>query len=406
MPFVELPAGRFHYGTVGAGHPFVFQHGLGGDIGQPLAGAENFHGWQTAAMDCRGHGQTAASLDPGGLSFGQFAEDLAACLDALSVGRAVVGGISMGAGVALAFAASHPERVVGLVLVRPAWLDQPFPENLRWFPQVASLLETHPPEEAMRRFQRSPEFARLEAESKPAADSLVAQFQRPQARARATVLAAMPASVPVMDLTVCGRLEVPTLVVVNERDPVPPTAMGETLAAVIPGAAFCRITSKAESEARHQTDLVRAVANFLDLLTPRLDTSTRPITVAADNLSAVWQGPGTPPAWKSGPRVRRPGARCGCGCSPVGCAASASWPPPWPACTELPPPRSGRPTPSSSRSSPSSGPSPRPAASTVLWPTSRAGACAWTASSPTSCRCPSMARPSPARGSGVPSKPC
>lgn len=273
MPFVNLPAGRFHYGAVGAGRPFVFQHGLGGDVGQPLAGAEDFHGWRTLAMDCRGHGQTAASLDPAELSFGRFADDLAAWLDALSVARVVVGGISMGAGVALAFAASRPKRVAGLILVRPAWLEQPLPENLRWFPQVARLLEAHPAGEAAGRFQRSPEFAQLESESKPAADSLLAQFHRPQARARAAVLAAMPASVPVPDLSVCRRWQVPTLVVVNGRDPVHPAAIGEALAAAVPGAALCRITPKAESEARHQAELLRSLADFLHPLQTRFTPS-------------------------------------------------------------------------------------------------------------------------------------
>ena len=79
------------------------------------------------AMDCRGHGQTEANLDPSRISFAQFAEDLAMLLNSLSIERAVVGGISMGAGVALAFALAHPERVNGLMLVRPAWLDASLP---------------------------------------------------------------------------------------------------------------------------------------------------------------------------------------------------------------------------------------------------------------------------------------
>ena len=57
-------------------------------------------------MECRGHGQTEACLDPSRISFAQFAEDLAVLLDSLNIERAVVGGISMGAGVALAFAFS------------------------------------------------------------------------------------------------------------------------------------------------------------------------------------------------------------------------------------------------------------------------------------------------------------
>jgi pimeloyl-ACP methyl ester carboxylesterase len=91
----------------------------------------------------------------------------------------------MGAGVALAFALAHPERVNGLILVRPAWLDRPFPTNLRWFPLVASLLQEYPADEAAHRCEQSPAFSELAAESKPAAESLLGQFRRPHARERA-----------------------------------------------------------------------------------------------------------------------------------------------------------------------------------------------------------------------------
>ena len=127
MPSIDLDGELFHYACVGEGLPFVFQHGMGADVMQPLSSGGNLAGWRMIAMDCRGHGQTEANLDPARISFAQFAEDLAMLLNSLNIERAVVGGISMGAGVALAFALAHPERVTGLVLVRPAWLDHRFP---------------------------------------------------------------------------------------------------------------------------------------------------------------------------------------------------------------------------------------------------------------------------------------
>jgi pimeloyl-ACP methyl ester carboxylesterase len=125
----------------------------------------------------------------------------------------------MGAGVALAFALAHPERVTGLMLVRPAWLDHPFPPNLRWFPLAAGFLQEYPADEAAQRFARLPEFSELKAASKPAADSMLGQFRRPHARERAGILAGMPASVPVTSLTHCQQLQIPVSVVVNAHDP-------------------------------------------------------------------------------------------------------------------------------------------------------------------------------------------
>jgi pimeloyl-ACP methyl ester carboxylesterase len=264
MPSINLHGELFHYGSVGEGLPFVFQHGMGADVTQPLSSGGNLAGWRMIAMDCRGHGKTEANLDPARISLAQFAEDLAALLDSLNIERAVVGGISMGAGVALAFALAHPERANGLILVRPAWLDRPFPPNLRWFPLAASLLQEYPADEAAHRCKQSPAFSELAAESKPAADSLLGQFRRPHARERAVILARMPASAPVTSLTQCRQLQILTLVVVNARDPVHPDILGEQLAAAIPGAALSRITSKAESETLHQADLARTLQDFLE----------------------------------------------------------------------------------------------------------------------------------------------
>ena len=197
MPSISLNGELFHYASVGEGSPFVFQHGMGADVTQPLSSGRDLVGWRSIAMDCRGHGQTEANLDSARISFAQFADDLKGLLDALKIERAVVGGISMGAGVALAFALARPECVTGLALVRPAWLDRPFPPNLRWFPLAARLLQEYPPYEAAQHLQQLPDFSELKAASQPAADSLLGQFRRPRARERAGILAGMPASVPV-----------------------------------------------------------------------------------------------------------------------------------------------------------------------------------------------------------------
>ncbi len=268
MPFVDLAGGRFHYAEVGSGRPFVFAHGLGGDASQPLGFCTDLDGWRAVAIDFRGHGRTVAGLESAQLSFDGFAGDLAAVLDRLRLDRVVLGGISMGAGVALALALAQPARVTGLALVRPAWLDASFPANLRAFPLVARLLEEHGEDEGERRFRQSPEFAELAAGSTAAATSLLAQFHRPQARARCAVLAAMPGSVPVRPLARCGELRVPTLVVVNGQDPVHPEALGEQLAAAIPGARLGRITPKAVAESRHASDLEGVLREFLGALGP------------------------------------------------------------------------------------------------------------------------------------------
>src|SRR5262249_38797642 len=110
----------FHYLDVGQGMPFVFQHGLGGGIRQSAGLFSPPEGIRLLCLDARAHGRTQPLGDPSALSFDVFGDDLVAWLDYLGVERAVLGGISMGAGVALNVAVRYPERVAGLVLSRPA----------------------------------------------------------------------------------------------------------------------------------------------------------------------------------------------------------------------------------------------------------------------------------------------
>ena len=98
-------------------------------------------GVRLLSFDARGHGGTIALLDPERLTFSSFADDLCSLLDHLTIHAAVVGGISMGAGVALNFALRFPDRALGLILCRPAWLHERSPKNLQVYPQIASLIE-------------------------------------------------------------------------------------------------------------------------------------------------------------------------------------------------------------------------------------------------------------------------
>lgn len=90
------------------GHPFdrsMWQPQLA-----PVAAAD----WRVIAPDLRGYG--ASAVTPGRVTLEVFADDLAALLDALGVDDVVVGGLSMGGQIAMAFAERHAHRLRGLVL--------------------------------------------------------------------------------------------------------------------------------------------------------------------------------------------------------------------------------------------------------------------------------------------------
>ena len=174
----------FHYLDEGdpSGRPFVFQHGLGGDVSQPAGVFSPPLGIRLLSLDCRGHGGTYPLGGAQKLSFSSFADDVAALMDHLGLERAVVGGISMGAGVALNLASRYPKRAAGLVLSRPALLDSPRPKNLQAYPVIARLLREHGAKLGRELFEGTEEYAELERAAAGAGRSLASsQFGRPRA---------------------------------------------------------------------------------------------------------------------------------------------------------------------------------------------------------------------------------
>jgi pimeloyl-ACP methyl ester carboxylesterase len=64
----------------------------------------------------RGHGQSGDPRDPGLYSQALSVADMAAVLDGCAVERAIIGGLSLGGVMSLAFHLAHPERVRALML--------------------------------------------------------------------------------------------------------------------------------------------------------------------------------------------------------------------------------------------------------------------------------------------------
>jgi pimeloyl-ACP methyl ester carboxylesterase len=74
--------------------------------------------WDILRPDLRGHGE---SLTRRPINLEIWCDDLARLLDAEGVHQAVLAGHSLGAQVALCFAARHPGRVAGLALIDPVY---------------------------------------------------------------------------------------------------------------------------------------------------------------------------------------------------------------------------------------------------------------------------------------------
>ncbi|MDF0504635.1 alpha/beta hydrolase [Burkholderia cenocepacia] len=261
--FFETEDGcRLAYVDEGLGIPVLWQHGLGADQNQPAEVFPSLDGIRRITLECRGHGDSAlGSVDA--ISIAQFAEDAIALLDHLGIERAVLGGISLGAAVALRLAVTRCERAAALMLARPAWIVEPAPERLRIYREVADLLETHGVTEGRRHLEESNRFREIERISPDNAVSMRGFFERPRSASTIALLDRIPTQGPGVSRDEIGRLTLPTLVVANDQDYVHPVETAVALAGLIPRAEFRRITSKTVSRRRYVDEFREALGEFL-----------------------------------------------------------------------------------------------------------------------------------------------
>lgn len=123
-----------------AGLPVVLLHGLffSRRMFDRLAAGLPDH--RFLLLDLRGHGRSTRPAEAAAYSWPAMASDVTALLDHLGIDKAVVGGLSLGADVALAFAAAHPERLLGAVIEMPV-LERGQPTADRVFRPMAAGLE-------------------------------------------------------------------------------------------------------------------------------------------------------------------------------------------------------------------------------------------------------------------------
>ena len=108
---------RLHVEVDGDGPVVLLMHGLGGSArnwGPQVRALRDAH--RVVRFDARGHGRSEAPADPEAYRPEAFVADVGRVLDQVGADRATIGGLSMGAGVALRFALAKPDRVSALVL--------------------------------------------------------------------------------------------------------------------------------------------------------------------------------------------------------------------------------------------------------------------------------------------------
>ena len=251
-----------HFTKRGTGTPFLFQHGLGARLEQPQGLLSEIEGVELISMDCPGHGQSPLPAEKRP-SFSWYTQLLHELSEDLQIEKTIVGGISMGAGISIRLALTHPEKVKALVLVRPAWLDTPTPENLSILLTAAGYMGSPTGKDE---FQQEEAFIKIKKELPLAAQSVMGVFASSQREEIPLVLQSMVGDAPFQAIEELKQIQVPCLIIGNDDDPLHPFSMAETLSAHISGSQLKKVVSRYIDNAQHKTTLTQIVSTFIHTL--------------------------------------------------------------------------------------------------------------------------------------------
>ncbi len=251
-----------NYKISGEGFPFIFQHGLGSNLVQTqnlLGGQEKV---QLISMDCPGHGDTPLRLS-NPPSFDFYADEVIRLMGHLKIEKAIFGGISMGAGISTNIALRYPDKVAGLVLVRPAWLDKGNPENLMILKAAAKFIGKR---SAKAKFEKNNQFQHIKGHLRTAATSIMGVFSDTQQTAISMVLKSMVSDAPFKEMTDLAKIAQPCLIFGNDDDPLHPFEMAKVMHQHIKGSHLEKVTSRYIGNQAHKTEVNTAVTSFITRL--------------------------------------------------------------------------------------------------------------------------------------------
>jgi pimeloyl-ACP methyl ester carboxylesterase len=250
MPMLDRDGVKIHYEVHGSGPTLLLTHGYSSTStmwnGQIDALSKHY---KLVLWDMRGHGQSDYPEDPAAYSEALTISDMAALLDEVGATSAIVGGLSLGGYMSLAFYRSHPERVRALLIIdtgpgfknedaRDAWNKRAHDTGDRFEREGLAVLQSLSRERSSVSHRDASGLAR-------AARGMLTQRD-------ASVMESLPA------------IKVPALVIVGADD-TPFLAASDYMAAKIPGAKKVIIPAAGHAVNIDQPQaFVEAVLPFLD----------------------------------------------------------------------------------------------------------------------------------------------
>ena len=248
--FIDVGGARLYYwatGSRGGGEPIVLLHGFpsSSHLWARMTGCLP-DGHRVIVVDLLGFGR---SDRPRGRPLGvrAHAERVIELLDVLGVNFACVVGHELGGGVAQAMAVRWPQRVARLGLVAPVAYDDWPARELRLARGMLPLTRHLPPTFLLGMLRKELQRGYTDRAGDRSLDRYLRPFNTAEGRdALVEHLLALDATETTQLAPRLRDLVMPTAIVVGAHDPFVPPAVGERLAAEIPGA-----TLEVLPDARH-----------------------------------------------------------------------------------------------------------------------------------------------------------
>ena len=165
----------------------------------------------------------------------------------------------MGAGVSLNAAIRYPGKFKALILVRPAWLNKPHPENLHLLEILAELINNKQGEN----LGYSKEFIELQSKEYHTAQAVLKQLDRKQPEHTACLLQKIIADSPFQDLSQLKSIHIPVLILSSHDDFLHPYHYGPILHQNIRHSIFKEVPSRYSNNDLHQKAVLKEVRNFI-----------------------------------------------------------------------------------------------------------------------------------------------